>query len=79
MIHFIVKLLAVLAILLGMGTISFALPACPSSGYFDNCFGSRTYAGGDKYEGEWKDDYRHGQGTYTYANGENYVGDWTTG
>jgi hypothetical protein len=77
--HLIIKSLVVFALLIGMTTASLALPACPSSGHFDNCFGSRTYAGGDKYEGEWKNNYRHGQGTYTYANGENYVGDWNTG
>ena len=31
---------------------------------------------GDKYVGEYKDDKRHGQGTYTYANGDKYVGEY---
>ena len=58
-----------------------ALPACPSSGYFDNCYGTYTYGpetewAGDKYVGEWKDDKFHGQGTYTYANGDKYVGEY---
>ena len=30
------------------------LPACPPSGYFDNCFGSYTFADGSKQAGEWK-------------------------
>ena len=28
--------------------------------------GTYAYADGDKYEGEWKDDKRHGKGTVTY-------------
>ena len=53
-----------------------ALPNCPSdtSIRWDNCFGTYTYASGNKYVGEWKDDKMHGQGTYTYANGDQYVG-----
>ena len=31
---------------------------------------------GDYYIGEYKDGYRHGQGTYWYADGRKYVGDW---
>ena len=52
------------------------LPACPSSGYFHNCFGTFTQSNGDKYVGEVKDDKRNGQGTYTFANGNKYVGEW---
>lgn len=34
--------------------------------------GTYIYGDGDKYEGEWKDDKRHGKGTITYrgADGE---------
>jgi len=53
-----------------------ALPACPSSGYFDNCYGTYVWEDGQKYVGDWKDDNKHGKGTYTYANGDKYVGDW---
>ena len=35
-----------------------------------------TYPDGDKYDGEWKDDKKHGQGTYTFADGAKYVGEW---
>ena len=52
------------------------LPACPSSGYFHNCFGTLTYASGNKYVGEFKDDKRNGQGTFTFADGEKYVGEF---
>ena len=58
---------------------SLALPACPSSHPFDNCYGSYTYASGASYEGEWKDNHGHGQGTYTYPNGDKYVGGWKDG
>ena len=41
--------------------------------------GTRTYANGDKYVGEFKDDIRNGQGTLTYANGNKYVGEYKDG
>ena len=56
-----------------------ALPDCPSSGYFDNCYGAYEWDTGDKYVGEWKDDKRHGYGTNTYAEGEKYVGEYKDG
>ena len=37
--------------------------------------GTGTY-NGDKYVGEFLNNYRHGQGTMTYANGDKYVGEW---
>ncbi len=59
---------------------SWALPNCPSSGYFHNCFGTYTWAkSGNKYVGEFKNGTRHGQGTLTYTDGENYVGEWKDG
>jgi len=58
-----------------------ALPNCPSdtSVRWHNCFGTYTFADGDQYVGEWKDNNRHGQGTYTYANGDKYVGEYKDG
>ena len=35
-----------------------------------------TYANGDKYVGKWKDDERHGQGTYTSSSGRIQKGIW---
>ncbi len=60
------------------------LPACPSSGYFHNCFGTHTFApesewAGDEYAGEFRDNTFHGQGTYHYANGAKYVGEFKEG
>ena len=60
-------------------TASFALPACPASGYFDNCFGNYTFANGNKYVGGYKDDKRNGQGTYTYVDGTIEEGIWKDG
>ena len=56
----------------------YALPQCPSdtAARWHNCFGTYTYANGDKYVGEWKDNNQHGQGTYTFANGETKTGVW---
>jgi hypothetical protein len=28
------------------------------------------------YQGEWKDDKKHGKGKYTYASGNVYEGEW---
>ena len=55
------------------------LPACPSSGYRHNCFGTFTFSSGEQYVGEYKNDIRNGKGTLTYANGNKYVGDWKDG
>jgi hypothetical protein len=55
------------------------LTPCPSSGYFHNCFGTWTWANGDKYVGEWKDDKQHGPGTFTFAKGDKYVGEYKDG
>ena len=35
-----------------------------------------TYAGGERYEGNWVKDARNGKGTMTYNNGDSYVGEW---
>ena len=58
---------------------SWALPPCPSSGYFDNCYGSYSYGPkskweGDEYIGEWQNNVPHGQGIYSYKNKNKYVG-----
>lgn len=52
------------------------LPACPSSGYFHNCFGSFLISNGARYVGEWKDNKLNGKGTFTASNGTNYVGEF---
>lgn len=38
--------------------------------------GVRSWADGDVYDGEWKDDKMHGKGERRYANGEVYDGEW---
>jgi len=38
-----------------------------------------TYANGDKYEGEWENNLKHGEGTYIWANGDKYEGEWKDG
>ena len=75
-----------IVVLLGGAGAVFAndLPACPSSGYLHNCFGTYTFDpnskwAGDKYVGEFRDDTFHGQGTYTFASGAKYVGEYEDG
>ena len=54
------------------------LPKCPSDtdAQWHNCFGTFTWANGDKYVGEWKDNKKTGQGTFTTPDGDKYVGEW---
>ena len=66
---------ALIIFVLGISN-AWALPNCPSSGYFHNCFGTYTWDDGAKYVGEWQNDKSHGQGTHTWANGDKYVGEW---
>ena len=62
---------------------SWALPPGPSRRnkfeIWDNCYGTFTYANGDKYVGGHKDDKQHGQGSYTYADGSVKEGVWEYG
>ena len=56
---------------------SFALEKCKDNSLtWNNCFGIHTYEHGDVYEGEWKDDKRHGFGKYTFIDGAIYEGEW---
>jgi hypothetical protein len=63
-----VTLCLTIAVLLGSAGMASALPPCPSdqNRYYDNCFGTYTYATGHKYVGEFRNDKRNGQGTYTF-------------
>tara|TARA_B110000858_G_scaffold197242_1_gene258285 strand:- start:4463 stop:5035 length:573 start_codon:yes stop_codon:yes gene_type:complete len=53
-----------------------ALPDCPASDYFDNCYGVYVWSNAEAYIGEWKNGTKHGKGTYMYPDGENYVGEY---
>jgi hypothetical protein len=55
------------------------LPACPSSGYLHNCFGTQIFPSGMKYVGEWKYNKYDGQGTWFYSNGSTSEGIWRGG
>ena len=42
--------------------------------------GTKTWADGGKYVGQFKDDKRHGRGKYTLANGKvDHDGEWVNG
>ncbi len=71
------RILILLAGLLLVGN-AYALPPCPSSGVFDNCFGTREYEGGDKFVGEFKNG-TISKGTFTTANGMRIIGEWKDG
>ena len=68
-------------ITISITTYVYALPNCPDdlTVRWHNCFGTYTWANGDKYVGEYQDGKRHGQGTYTWANGNKYVGEFQDG
>ena len=56
------------------------LPPCPPIGsYRNNCFGTYTFANGNKYVGEFRDDARNGQGSLTFPNGSKYIGEFRNG
>lgn len=40
------------------------------------CADVNLYSTGERYEGEWKDGIRHGQGRRYYADGSIYDGGW---
>ena len=71
------KIIATLLILF------YLLVGCAHYGCIEgNCtngLGTHTYANGEKYVGEYKDDKRNGQGTYTWPNGNKYVGEFKDG
>ena len=56
-----------------------ALPACPTVGYYHQCLGKESWPTGNQYVGEYKNNKKHGQGTYTASNGDQYVGAFKDG
>ena len=72
------RILILLASLLVVGNV-YALPPCPASGVFHNCFGTFTFTSGNEYVGEWKDDKRHGHGASTFVDGGQHVGEYKDG
>ena len=60
------------------------LPPCPEYRHptkspWINCFGSFTFASGNKYVGEFKDGKYNGEGTANYADGTVEEGIWKDG
>jgi len=53
-------------------------PACTGSNW-DRCYGEFTYNDGTRYQGQWLNSKRNGQGTYYFANGDKYIGQWVSG
>ncbi len=44
-----------------------------------DCYGERTYPGGAKYIGEFRDNKRHGKGRESFPSGDHYVGEFRNG
>ena len=41
-----------------------------------NGHGVNKWSNGERYEGAWKDNIKHGKGTFYHADGTNYDGEW---
>ena len=70
----IIYIICSLFLLSTISSVSWALPKCVANAeVWDNCFGAYEWTSGenrgDKYVGEWKNDKKHGQGTYTFSSG----------
>ena len=76
-----VRVTALLVLVMSSSTTGWGqsrLSSCPADHKvrWHNCFGTFTFADGDKYVGEFRDNKFNGQGTYTYADGAKYVGEY---
>ena len=60
-----------IAVLLGNAVVGYALPPYPlnQNRYYDNCYGTFTWADGGKYVGEFKDGNSYGKGIQYHADG----------
>jgi TPR repeat protein len=55
------------------------LPPCHPEGPIHDCVGARTHPNGAEYVGEYRNNKRHGQGTFYFNTGNKYVGKWKDG
>lgn len=49
------------------------------SGDCNNGYGKFTYPDGGTYEGQFKNTYRHGEGTYIWSGKDKFIGKWKNG
>ncbi|KAG0471113.1 hypothetical protein HPP92_015659 [Vanilla planifolia] len=49
------------------------------SGHRKHGYGSKSYANGDFFEGQWRKNLQEGQGRDVWRNGNQYVGEWRSG
>ena len=59
-----------------------SLPPCPNDSpeqSWDDCQGTKTFASGGKYVGEFRGGKLNGHGTHTYTNGARYIGEFKDG
>jgi hypothetical protein len=42
-------------------------------------YGVHEWQNGDRYEGEWRNSLRHGQGSDIFANGDVFIGEYVYG
>jgi hypothetical protein len=75
-------LAAPLSLLLPTVAAGQSLPPCPNDSpeqSWDDCQGTKTFASGGKYVGEFRGGKLNGHGTHTYTNGARYIGEFKDG
>lgn len=73
-----------IASMIGSAYAQSNLPPCPTSGFFHNCFGTRIFNSGNRYDGEFKADKFDGKGIFFFLadnqfKGNKYVGEYKDG
>ena len=68
------KFLILFFFIFSVPSIGLALPKCGNT--LHNCTGTYTWENGDEYDGDWKNNKKHGFCTFYWNNGDKYFGEY---